>query len=510
MSKGKKIALSLFAIFAVVIAGFAVIIPLAVDIDRYRPQVIAQIQRETGKPVAIRRMTLTVFPRVGIRLDDFSLGNGAGFPAGNFVKVKKILAVVDADALLHHKVEITALKLQDLTLEMLEDAYGKWNFETSPGSRGTAPSSTAARGRSFTLGVISRLSVARGQISAANLPASGVRGPSLFELHGATIDLYHVDLNAMTTSSARLAAAPPGELALQLSSLHGPVYASDAPGPELADGTIKADTLLMGPISVAKMKSELRLFPKRVFFDGLDLHCYNGSAQGNLSLDLEGANLAYAVDATVKDVEVAEFLDAFPQTRGLMTGTLAGAVKMQGLVFKSADPLSEVSGTGHATIRDGKMPSLQITGNLRSLARMAGVGSADGDPSSFSSLSSDFRIADGRLSSEKIDLAGNGVDVDGSGWLTLESEGSLDYRGEASLAANGNNPLASILGGLAGAKFAGGKMIFPFTVGGTMARPKFSLKGSAGREAGADQETAPEPGNLMRGLSGFLKKKKQR
>jgi hypothetical protein len=66
------------------------------------------------------------------------------------------------------------------------------------------------------------------------------------------------------------------------------------------------------------------------------------------------------------------------------------------------------------------------------------------------------------------------------------------------------------LGGLAGAKFADGKMTFPFAVGGTFSRPKFSLQGGAGRASSSVQGSETEPVNLMRGLSGFLKKKKQR
>ena len=66
---------------------------------------------------------------------------------------------------------------------------------------------------------------------------------------------------------------------------------------------------------------------------------------------------------------------------------------------------------------------------------MASVGPANGDPSSFSSLSTDFRIADARLTNDKISLVGNGVDVDGSGSMTMAGDGSLDYQGDASLAA---------------------------------------------------------------------------
>ena len=509
MSKGNKISLSALLIFVAVVALLAIVIPRVVNIDRYRPQVVAQIHRETGKPVEIGRLRLAILPQVAIRVDDFSLSNPPGFPAGEFVRVKEIVAVVDALALLHHQVVITSLKLHDPALNMLEDTHGKWNFE-NPATRPEPPlNSPANNSVAFSLGVISRLSITRGQFFAASLLESGAPGPSLLEVHGAAIDLHDVNLNALTTSALHAPSSSPGAFASLLGPFKATVYAADANPPAMAEGTIKADALLFGPISVTRMRSTLRLFPKQVFFDNLELKCFGGRAEGNLSLNLGGANLAYAVDAKVKDVRMAEFLDSFPQARGLMTGTLEGAAQMKGLVLKSVDPLSDVTGTGHGSIRDGRMPSLQITGNVRSLARFAGMGPADGDPSSFSLLSADFRIADTKLSSNSINLDGNGVIVAGSGSLTTAGEGSLDYQGEASLAVDRNNPLASILGGLAGAKFADGKMTFPFVVGGNFSRPKFSLKGGAEKETGATPGTSGRSGNLARGLSGFLKKKKQ-
>jgi hypothetical protein len=193
----------------------------------------------------------------------------------------------------------------------------------------------------------------------------------------------------------------------------------------------------------------------------------------------------------------------------MMTGTLDGTAKMNGAVLNSPDPLAGITGSGQATIRNGRMPSLQLGSNLRALAKAAGVGPANGDPSSFSSISTDFRIADGRLSNNKISVVGNGVDVDGSGSMTMAGEGSLDYTGDASLAASGNNPLGTVLGGLAGAKVSNGKLIFPFTIGGTFAKPAFSLKGGAGGAAGAPAAAAQEPVNTVKGVAGMFKKKKQ-
>ena len=50
-------------------------------------------------------------------------------------------------------------------------------------------------------------------------------------------------------------------------------------------------------------------------------------------------------------------------------------------------------------------------------------------------------------------------------------------------------------------------MTFPFTVGGTFARPKFSLKGGArSRRSGLRRR---EPANIVNGISGLFKKKQQ-
>ena len=297
-------------------------------------------------------------------------------------------------------------------------------LKTHPPKLDPPPDPPGDSSASFTLGVISKLTVERGQFAAASLLASGVPGPALMEVHGASIDLREVNLNAMTTASLREPASAPGELAALAGWLNTIVYAADPEGPAVAQGTIKADALQFGHLAVTKLKSKFRLYPKQVFFDDLDLKCYGGSATGNLSLNFGGANLAYSVDAQVKGVNVAEFLTAFPQAKGMMTGTLDGSAKMNGLVTHSSDPLAGITGSGQASIRNGQMPSLQLGSNLRTLAKMASVGPANGDPSSFSSLSADFRIADARLSSNKITLVGNGVDVDGSGSMTMAGEGT--------------------------------------------------------------------------------------
>jgi hypothetical protein len=108
------------------------------------------------------------------------------------------------------------------------------------------------------------------------------------------------------------------------------------------------------------------------------------------------------------------------------------------------------------------------------------------------------------------------VDVDGAGSMTMAGAGSLDYAGVAKVAA-GQNPVTGIMASLSGATVADGKVSFPFTLGGTLQAPKFSVKSAGGAGAvgglesilgGKGQQTTAQPSeDLVKGISGLFKKK---
>jgi AsmA protein len=200
---------------------------------------------------------------------------------------------------------------------------------------------------------------------------------------------------------------------------------------------------------------------------------------------LAGQNPHYNTDAKLDGVNVAKLLDAFPNARGKMTGTLEGNVKLDGEVTRSPHPLAGIHGSGQMAIRNGKLPSLLLNKNLLQLAQLAKMGPGSGDPGSFSSIAMDFTIANERINTTKATIVGNGVDVDASGSLALAGEGSLDCQGVARVAAT-QNALSNLVANLSGATFAKGKMVFPFKLAGTPQNPKFTLKsGGAGGQLGA-------------------------
>jgi len=522
MSKGKKIALGILIVLVVVIVGLAVAIPMLIDIDRYRPQVIAHIQEETGKPAEIGKLVLTIFPALSIRVDDFALGNPAGFPKGYLVKTRRIYAVVDRGALWNRQVIIKSLELDQPVIRLLSDVRGKWNFENPPAVKKTSQPAGDSPS-SFTLGVIDQVSIKDGDLAAANLLASGKSGPDFFAARSVSLDLAEVDINAFIASASASLAPRPEAFRQFAAATWGAtrLYAAPAQGKPAAQGTLRADLLRFGTLQATSVQTKLRLFPKQVFFDDLNFGFYGGRASGALSFNFAGRNPAYSTNTRLSGVDVAKMLEAFPDARGKLSGRMDGTMKLAGEVTHSPDPLAGMRGTGQLNIKDGKLPSLQLNKNLMMLARFSQLGAAEGDPSSFQSMSADLNIADGKIRSEKVKIVGSGVDVDGAGVLALAGEGSLDYVGIAKLAA-GQNPITNILGGLSGATYADGKLTFPFSVGGTFQNPQFKLKslgskqqltglqgllGAKGQQQTDAQGQQQTPADLVQGLAGMFKKK---
>ncbi len=518
MSTGKKIALGVLIFIGVLLVALPIIVPMLIDVDRYRPQVVAHIQEETGKPAEIGRLALTLFPTLSIRVDDFALGNPSGFPQGSLLKVRRIYAELDAGALWNRQILIKSLELNEPAVTLLSDVRGKWNFE-NPSKEIALKAASIGDPPLFSLGVISKVSIVGGQLAVATLLPSGPPGPTFFQAREFSSRLEQVDLNAFVASKSAFFSPPTIQPSLiDFAGLWtSNAYAAAPHLKPVAEGTLHAQTLRVGALEATAVKSKLRLFPKQVFFDDLSFELYGGRATGDLSFDLAGQNPHYTTNARLTGVDLAQLLEAFPSARGKMTGKMEGSMKLSGEVSHSPDPLAGMQGIGQVNIRKGQLPSLQLNKNLLELARLSNLGPASGDPSSFSSISADLNIASERITSNKIAVVGNGMDIDGRGILSLAGEGNLNYEGLAKIAA-GKNPLTDILASLSGATYADGKLTLPFNIGGTLSAPRFMLKSAAGRGglhnvlAGGPGAKEPgqaqqQPADLVQGITDLFKKK---
>jgi len=444
-----RTGLIIIGIAALLLLALVFVGPALVRVDRYRPQVISYLQEKTGKQIEIRRLALTLFP-LSIHIDDFGVKNPPIFPRGYVVQVARIDAELSVGALLHRQVVIKSLVLKDLVLNMTSDPDGPWNFENpqAPASQNTFP-----------LGVISRVQIQRGQLIASNLLPSDAAGPIFFEAHEIFCDLEQVNLMGIINPSS--------------SSTDG-------------QGSVKAGLVRFGSVEAKNLESKLRLEARHVFFTEVKAEVYGGSAAGDLTFDLLGKNVTFQTDARLKGINVAQLLAAFPNGGGKMTGKMEGDVKLAGEILHSLRPLAGIHGVGHVTVRNGQVPSLKLNANLMKLAHFNDLGPAKNDPSAFNLITTDLELENQRISSRVIDIDGYGVDVDGSGSVSLSGSDELNYRGLAEITTK-ESFFTNTVARLSGAALKDGKLQFPFRIAGTMNNPIFS-KGKGDKDVDAVQK----------------------
>jgi uncharacterized protein involved in outer membrane biogenesis len=234
------------------------------------------------------------------------------------------------------------------------------------------------------------------------------------------------------------------------------------------------------------MESKLLLESRRVSFVGVKAEIYGGNAAGELSFDLSRKNASFKTNARLSGINVAQLLAAFPNGGGKITGKMEGDVKLAGEIEHSLRPLAGIHGAGHVTVRNGQVPSLKLNASLMKLAHFNDLGPAKNDPSSFNLITTDLELDNQRISSRVIDVDGYGVDVDGSGSVSVSGSDTLNYRGMAEITTK-ESFFTNTIARLSGATLKDGKLQFPFHIGGTIDNPVFA-KGKGDKDVDAVQK----------------------
>jgi len=435
-------------IAAILLLALIFVVPALINVDRYRPQVISYLQEKTGKQVEIGRLALTFFP-VAIHIDHIGVKNPPIFPSGYVAQVARIDAELSVGALLHRQLVIKSLVLENPVWNLTSDPDGPWNFE-NPQSK--------VSGNAFPLGPISSVKIKRGVMIASNLLPSDAAGPVFFEAHEIACELGQVNLVGIINPSS--------------SSMDG-------------QGNLKVGLLRFGAVEARNLESKLRLESRRVFFTDVKAEVYGGSAMGGLSFDLSKKDASFKTNARLNGINLAQLLAAFPNGGGKMTGKMEGDVRLAGEIAHSLRPLAGIHGTGHLTVRNGQVPSLKLNANLMKLAHFNDLGPAKNDPSSFNLITTDLELAEQRISSRVIDIDGYGVDVDGSGSVSVSGSDELNYHGLAEITTK-ESFFTNTIARLSGATLKDGKLQFPFRIGGTIDSPVFS-KGKGDKDVDVAQ-----------------------
>jgi AsmA protein len=131
----KKLGMILGALLVLII-GAAIILPMFISADSFKPQIIAKVQEATGRTLTINgKLSMKLFPTVGVTAEDVTLSNPKGFDdKAPFVALKLLDVHVALLPLLAKQIEVKSFTLENpqLLLHVNKDGAQNWAFGDAP------------------------------------------------------------------------------------------------------------------------------------------------------------------------------------------------------------------------------------------------------------------------------------------------------------------------------------------------------------------------------------------
>ena len=130
----------LVIVLVLLVVAAAVVLPMVVDPNDYKPQIVAAAKDKLGRDLAIEQdLNLTVFPWLGIETGGVRVGNAAGFTEQAFAEIDQLGLKVKLMPLLSRQIEVDTLVLKGLRLNLEKDASGKTNWDDLAGPQDDEP-----------------------------------------------------------------------------------------------------------------------------------------------------------------------------------------------------------------------------------------------------------------------------------------------------------------------------------------------------------------------------------
>lgn len=406
-------------------------------VNQYVPTVVADLEQKTGLQVQIDHIQVRLKPTLLVTIYGLRIKNPKPFPAGDFLNVPRLDADVEEIPLIHGKVEIRSLVLDHPAIDFISDPDGLWNFQN--------PSASKNKPTRFSMGVIQDLEIKNGVLLGSNLidPAD-TPGPVVLDFHDFSAQMRQIDVQKVRRGGAG----------------------------QTVDGHIKAATARFGSIHTRNLDSRIRITPKQLTFRQFDAKTHSGHARGDFSFDFGGSNTLFHTKLKVSGIGMPYLLAEFSPGPPKMTGTMAADFDLAGDVKHTSNPLAGIHGSGHFTVHNGELPSLNGNKKMAQLKRFRDPAAARLPASAFSTFAGDLVLAQQRMSSQRIGINFYGIDIDGTG-STSVAAGTMDYRGVATIQKKQGFLMDLLASWFKGAKIKNGRMTFPMHLTGTLAKPKF-------------------------------------
>jgi len=399
------------AVVVLLVAG-AVIAVLTVDVNRFKPQIVAAVENATGRKLDIAQdMKLSLWP-LGIGVKQVSFANASWGSRPQMATVGEFTAQVDLMALIRSQVKVDSLVLSDVDLLLEKDRQGRanWDFAGQQPAPQQQPQSQPAQqsGSATVIPSIENVSLKNVRLAYRDAQAGSQNDVVLKELtvkqaSGGLLAVKmaaDVDGKAITADGTlgsfddlmsgsrpwpiKMTATLPGAKATVDGSIAQPMQgkgialklAIDAP--DLAKVAALAGA--SAPAVPLTLQADVKdTGPQRYALSNIAAKIADSDLSGNAELNLAGAKPSVRFDLASKNMDVTQLMPkeataAKPAAGGGAAGGSAGG---QQRLFSSdplpLDGLNAVDATGSYKAERLKAPKLEAQGVALNVTLKDGV-----------------------------------------------------------------------------------------------------------------------------------------
>jgi uncharacterized protein involved in outer membrane biogenesis len=116
------------AVAALFVALFVIV--ALIDINTYRGQIIAQLERRLGRSVKLGAMRLSALPSIKVEVDDVVIGDDPQFAQAEFVKARSVKLQIGLLSLLKGGPEVSGIELVEPVVTLIKAGESRWNWST--------------------------------------------------------------------------------------------------------------------------------------------------------------------------------------------------------------------------------------------------------------------------------------------------------------------------------------------------------------------------------------------
>jgi len=114
----------------VLVIAVLLLIPLFVDVEKYKPEIEKQVSSAVGRPFAIKgQLKLSLFPWAGVAFSDLHLGSPPGYKEKDFLFVKSFDVRMKLLPLLSKDIQVQRFVIEGPKIVLEKDKAGRGNWE---------------------------------------------------------------------------------------------------------------------------------------------------------------------------------------------------------------------------------------------------------------------------------------------------------------------------------------------------------------------------------------------